>query len=361
MRGGQNYNGIKWMAWDRLCEVKEGGGLSFKKLRDFNIAMLAKQAWRLMNNSNPSVTKLMKARYYAKTDFLDATLGTNPSFMWRSIMASQDIMKQWGRRKIGNGRDTRVWHIPWLPCVENGFLTTDVQSELETTIVNTLIHDNGIEWGDDILSSLFNDIDRQLILQIPLSSRNTNDSWYWLLDNDGVFSVMSCYRRIRGEREYADRSFWKKLWRIKLPGKVLNFLWRVCRNVLPTAVALVSKHVNIQQVCSWCHFQNEDTMHTFFSCGFAKEVWYSMGLQRLLPNCDEITVLQIFKQVFSANSSEVCAIFGLICWALWIRRNSWVWSRKSMSVFGVTAMVTNLLQDWKRSQKEQRHMPSGIQ
>ncbi|XP_074347578.1 uncharacterized protein LOC141686442 [Apium graveolens] len=37
-------SGIKWMSWTRLCEVKEGGGLGFKRLREFNMAMLAKQA-----------------------------------------------------------------------------------------------------------------------------------------------------------------------------------------------------------------------------------------------------------------------------------------------------------------------------
>ena len=57
---GHGQKGIKWMAWDRLCEVK-GEGLGFKNLRDFNIAMLAKQAWRLMNGANPLVTIIMKA------------------------------------------------------------------------------------------------------------------------------------------------------------------------------------------------------------------------------------------------------------------------------------------------------------
>lgn len=35
--------GIKWLSWDKLCTVKEEGGLDFKKLNDFIIAMLAKQ------------------------------------------------------------------------------------------------------------------------------------------------------------------------------------------------------------------------------------------------------------------------------------------------------------------------------
>lgn len=57
------------------------------------MAMLAKQAWRLINNSNPLVAAIMKVRYIANTDFLNAELGANPNFMWRSIMEAQEVIK----------------------------------------------------------------------------------------------------------------------------------------------------------------------------------------------------------------------------------------------------------------------------
>lgn len=41
---GGRQKGIKWMAWGRLCEVKEAGGLRFRSLTEFNIATLEKQA-----------------------------------------------------------------------------------------------------------------------------------------------------------------------------------------------------------------------------------------------------------------------------------------------------------------------------
>lgn len=57
---GNEKKGIRWMNWERMCEVKETGGLGFRKLYEFNLTMLAKQAWRLINNVNPLVTALMK-------------------------------------------------------------------------------------------------------------------------------------------------------------------------------------------------------------------------------------------------------------------------------------------------------------
>lgn len=56
--GGSN-KGISWLFWERMCTAKEGGGLGFKKLNKFNIELLAKQGWRLLNNQNPLVTSIM--------------------------------------------------------------------------------------------------------------------------------------------------------------------------------------------------------------------------------------------------------------------------------------------------------------
>lgn len=78
---GGSGRGIRWLAWDRLCTAKNGGGLGFRELDKFNLAMLAKQGWRLLNNENQLVTSIMKARYFPKTDFLNASVGANPSYM----------------------------------------------------------------------------------------------------------------------------------------------------------------------------------------------------------------------------------------------------------------------------------------
>lgn len=139
---GEGGKGIKWLSWERLCSVKEAGGLGFKRLREFNIAMLAKQAWRIVNETNPLVTCIMRARYFPNSNFLDAKMGSNPSYVWRSLMEAQDIVRQGFRKRIGNGESTGIWQVPWLLCSENGYLTTDMPEELKEARVEGLIDEN---------------------------------------------------------------------------------------------------------------------------------------------------------------------------------------------------------------------------
>ncbi|XP_074347583.1 uncharacterized protein LOC141686447 [Apium graveolens] len=139
---GGRGKGIRWLAWERLCEGKQNGGLGFRDLKKFNVAMLAKQGWRLLNGDNALVTNLMKAKYYSNSNFLDATLGVNPNYMWRSILQSQNI---------------------------NGYLTTIMPNELQNVQVANLMTKSGNGWDDEILKDIFNDRDIELINSIPIS------------------------------------------------------------------------------------------------------------------------------------------------------------------------------------------------
>lgn len=84
--------GIRWLSWEKLCALKSGGGLGVRKLKNFDTAMLAKRSWRLLTRVKPVVSDIMKVRYFPNVDFLNATVGANSSYMWRSILEAQDLI-----------------------------------------------------------------------------------------------------------------------------------------------------------------------------------------------------------------------------------------------------------------------------
>ena len=55
---------IHWKKWEVLCQPKPEGGLVFKDLCKFNEAMLAKQVWRLIHDTNPFFIKFSKLNIF---------------------------------------------------------------------------------------------------------------------------------------------------------------------------------------------------------------------------------------------------------------------------------------------------------
>ncbi|KAL1827804.1 hypothetical protein ACET3Z_006216 [Daucus carota] len=347
---GANSKGVKWISWSKMCMPKKCGGLGLRELRKFNLSMLAKQGWRLLKGSNPLASAIMKAKYYPNSSFLDAEVGTNPSYVWRSILASIEVIKAGARKRIGNGRDTCIWGVPWLPEVNNGYVMTPMPVQLQDSRIHSLMQDDGRRWDYDVINDIFQSRDAELIKHIPLPMKDTTDSWFWILDEKGEFTVKSGYRWLQGESEDVFKQYWTKLWSLKLPCKVTSFLWRVCKSCLPTAHALATKQVNISILCPWCHSETETDTHVLFSCEFAKTVWSLAGMSMMVQHSPHDSAFMVIRRVFDECSREQCVQMGMLCWGLWNRRNKWVWERANGSAFGVMAAASNLLRDWREAQ-----------
>ena len=66
---GSHRKGIHWMSWDKLSMHKKDGGMSFKSLGTFNLAMLGKQGWRILSKPDTLITRMYKARYFPRCSF----------------------------------------------------------------------------------------------------------------------------------------------------------------------------------------------------------------------------------------------------------------------------------------------------
>lgn len=110
---------LAWTSWKNLCKPKRFGGLGFRDLRSFNLALLAKQCWRLTTNPESLLGRVFKAKYFPYTSFLEARLGSRPSATWRSILQARPVFAQGIRIRVGNGFSTSIWEDAWIPEAGN--------------------------------------------------------------------------------------------------------------------------------------------------------------------------------------------------------------------------------------------------
>ena len=161
------------------------------------------------------MAQIFKARYYHTSFFLEANLGFNPSYVWRSVLASQDLIRRGVRWRIGSGDKINIWFDPWLPYLSNPMIETPMSAGLEKAIVSSLISTETTNWDEDILNDIFNDRDNNLILKILLSRSIKLDSWYWIWERQSCYIVKNGYSFLSQIFPLFPSfivEFWKKIW-----------------------------------------------------------------------------------------------------------------------------------------------------
>ncbi|XP_073129367.1 uncharacterized protein [Henckelia pumila] len=160
-------NALDMGSWKKLCIRKEFGGLVFRDFYGFNLAMLGKQGWKLINDPNATICRIYKAKYYPTGDFLNANQGNNPSFAWSSILASQVLIRGY-RWRIGDGSTINIWKEPWLRDHTNFYVSLPMIPDLHDWFVKDLMIPGSREWDHDLIGSIFGERDVQRITKIPL-------------------------------------------------------------------------------------------------------------------------------------------------------------------------------------------------
>lgn len=65
----ENEKKINWVKWDTLRKNKNDGGLGFRDQHSYNKALLAKQAWKMIKNSDNLWVKFVKKLYFPNCFF----------------------------------------------------------------------------------------------------------------------------------------------------------------------------------------------------------------------------------------------------------------------------------------------------
>ncbi|KAK5811006.1 hypothetical protein PVK06_026323 [Gossypium arboreum] len=213
-QNSKTNKGIHWCKWSDLCIPKANGGLGFRDLEKFNLAMLAKQGWKIITQPHCLFARVMKAKYFPRGDFLSAGLGSYPSFTWQSIWSARQILEDGIGWRVGNGESINIWSDSWVPIPRSGRVQCQ-NIDIRYTTLSDLIDKDTITWKQDTIRSLFGEEQLKSILSIPLVSSRSHDQLIWRGDNIGEYTVKSGYKWINAtgnSRLYIDRptSFYTK-------------------------------------------------------------------------------------------------------------------------------------------------------
>jgi hypothetical protein len=186
----------------------------------FNLALLAKQGWRLLQNPDTLLHRVLKAKYFPDCSFLDAHIPSHSSFTWRSLAQARHIIRLGTRWRIGNGSQVNIWKDNWISSSSPLKIISPRQILPENARVCDLIDDDSRLWKSSLIDSIFLPLEAEQIKSIPLHP-SRHDSMVWSGTPNGQFSTRSAYQLQAAEKsslststsdQSRNHSFWKSLW-----------------------------------------------------------------------------------------------------------------------------------------------------
>jgi hypothetical protein len=192
-------NKLHWISWEKMCSRKEKGGLGYRALHLFNLAMLSRQGWQLLTKPESLCAQVLRAKYYP--DGAPKLRRKTRHFL---LLEEYSTMPQSCQRRLylesGDGTQIKIWEDPWLlrgftrmPITPRGVTILHKVSDLIDPYTGTsdkeLIHD--IFWEEDV----------KYILAIPIK-HGEYDTLAWNFDTKGLFSVKSAYHVLEDNRQY---------------------------------------------------------------------------------------------------------------------------------------------------------------
>ncbi|GAA0141552.1 hypothetical protein LIER_02672 [Lithospermum erythrorhizon] len=218
------------------------------------------------------------------------------------------------RWRVGDGNN--IWKNRWVPRVTDFYCRG--RNDTGPNWVSQLIW--GGQWDLEEVSRVLGEEDAKLILAIPLSRHGIMDRLVWNHTKSGCYLTCSGYKlactmKNNGDlegRSVGDGStvrpsdgLWSQLWRLKIPPRVRNFLWKCLHNILPTKDKLLRRRVAVDGTCALCGEAPETLSHLFLSlisCRF----WYSTPWQLVTTGGPWTTFIEWWSFITSQLWKQEC-------------------------------------------------------
>ncbi|KAH1082551.1 hypothetical protein J1N35_022312, partial [Gossypium stocksii] len=139
------------------------------------------------------LARILKAKYYPNSNFLNLDLRSLPSYTWKSIWAAKRLLPSGLRWRVGNGHNIRIEEDVWVPNVDELVIKRIAIRPNVTKVVDLIDAKNRV-WKSELISNTFSDEVAQKILLIPLAHIPHEDFLSWRGEASGEYTMRSGYK-----------------------------------------------------------------------------------------------------------------------------------------------------------------------
>ncbi|KAL5815344.1 hypothetical protein ACOSQ4_025985 [Xanthoceras sorbifolium] len=141
---------------------------------------------------------------------------------------------------------------------------------------------------------------------------------------------------------------WKRfLWGLNIPAKVRMFVWRACRNLLPTRSLLAARRVPVGAGCPLCDAAVESVLHSLWLCSSLAESKAAVPFLASLRLPAAGSFLDFILACFSSLLVHEMELLLVLLWRFWFRRNHAVHSAPLLSVEDTVGWSERFLVDFQ--------------
>nr|POE71286.1 putative mitochondrial protein [Quercus suber] len=261
--------------------------MALRDLGQFNDALLWKQVWRLYHEKDTLVYQVFQPKYLPNGSIFDAEITPRCSFAWKSILQPRTVI-----------------------CKGLGGLIVSPQRDLSLKVVQDLFIPGTRHWNEELIDRNFIPSEAICIKSIPVSAQASKDLLIWPLTSGGSYTVRSAYRLLAASHDALPgtsnpdglKQLWSGIWKLQVPNKMCD-------------------HVK----CIW----------------FSDPPFNFPRARRFHRFSDLVSF------VLSETTPNTAALFSLVAWCIWVRRNKIREGQQVWDVGDIVKRARDLLQEFR--------------
>ncbi|KAE8681614.1 hypothetical protein F3Y22_tig00111311pilonHSYRG00100 [Hibiscus syriacus] len=307
----QNSRGWAMVAWYKVYRSKKFGGMGFRDLRLFNIVLVGNQVWRLIQDENSLAFKVLKAKYFPNSSFIEAKLGDRHSYAWASLMKAKEALLDGFFWRVGIYSKARMFEDKWGDSSVVQWRERYMDRIDQPVRVADFMIPGCARWDVQKVNRVLLTEDASQVLNILITPVQ-GDKMLWSHHSSGSYSTKSGYNwlTIQNSPTLIAEVIWNAVAKANVLPKIKIFGWRLFHEAIPSSGHCgsgyawngpwgVAKKINPL-------FTSKSTEAAAFTQGihFAQEI----GWHNVIIECDAISIVYRLSNTNSNKTQDISIV-----------------------------------------------------